>query len=66
MKRKFYGMLMQFTHDTHPCREHLSRRYSAELVDEALNEGLISQLRTNDSGDPVYYITEKGKEVRDK
>lgn len=66
MKRKFYGMLMQFTRGTHPCRKHLSRHYSAELVDEALEAGLISQLGTNDLGDPVYYITEKGKEVRDK
>ena len=66
MKAKFYGMLMQFTQGTTPCRKHLIRHYSAELIDEAVELGYIVQIRTNETGDPVYAITDKGKELRDR
>ena len=66
MKAKFYGMLMQFTKGTTPCRNHLARHYSTELIDEAIELGYIIQIRINETGDPVYAITDKGKELRDR
>lgn len=66
MIKRFYEILMQFTNATMPCRKHLLRRYSADLIDEAIDLELIVQVRRNEFGDPVYTITDKGKKLRDE
>ena len=65
MENKFYSMLMQFTQGTTPSRTRLKRKYGEALIDEALNLGLIKEIRQNKYGDPIYAITEQGKEKRD-
>lgn len=61
----FYGLLMQFTNGTTPCRQHLMRRFP-KIVDQAIELGYIVEIRCNEDGDPVYAITELGKRIRDK
>lgn len=63
---KFYSMLMQFTNETQCSRTHLQSNYSNELIDEALKNGYIVEIRNNVYGDPIYMITTKGKEKRDR
>lgn len=62
----FYGMLMQFTRGTTPCREHLLKSHSADLIDAAIQLGYIREIHRNAYDDPVYMITDLGKNVRDK
>ncbi len=62
---EFYGLLVQFTGGTTPCREHLLRHHSEALVDEAIQLGYIAKIRENDDGDSVYAITKSGKNKRD-
>ena len=63
---KFYGILMQFTNGTTPCRNHLLRQYPATLIDEAVQLAYIVEIRKNNWGDPVYTITYSGRNIRDK
>ena len=63
---EFFKMLVVFTNGNTPCRKYLVEKFSAELVDEAIREEYIIEIRKNDLGDPVYDITQKGKDKRDK
>lgn len=62
---KFYGLLMQFTHGTTPCRKHLLKNYSPILIDESIELGYIVEIRKNAYGEAVYAITDLGKNIRD-
>lgn len=64
-KNCFYELLMQFTGGTTPSRKNLSKHYSENLIDEAINLGYIKEIGKNDIGDPVYGITESGRQTRD-
>ncbi|MCR5478639.1 MAG: hypothetical protein K6F27_02115 [Ruminococcus sp.] len=61
-----YGFLMEFTKGTTPRKEHLVRRYSEEMVKEALENGYITEYGKNNDGEMMYMITSLGKEFRDK
>lgn len=61
----FYGLFMQFTHGTTPCREHLLKKYPETLNDEAIELGYIAKICKNTYGDEVYDITNLGKNARD-
>ena len=63
---KFYGFLMEFSRGTTPCREHLIKRYSSEMITEALEKGYIFECGKNEYNDIKYSITELGKKVRDE
>ena len=62
---EYYAILMQFTHGTTPCRIHLIRRFSEKLLDSAMEMGYIVQVGNNSYNEPIYAITQKGKEKRD-
>ena len=61
----FYGLLMQFSNGTTPCRSHLEKRFDVELIDAAIDSGYIREIKRNSCDDPVYQITLLGREVRD-
>ncbi len=61
----YYGLLMQFTQGTTPCRKHLTRHHPEYLIDEAIHIGYIIKIREQTDGDPVYAITELGRKTRD-
>lgn len=62
----FYGLLMQFTKGTTPSRRHLLKHYSSEMIDMAIDLGYIVEIRRNDYNEPVYAITDMGRDIRDK
>lgn len=62
----FYGLLIQFTKGTTPSRKHLLKHHSSEIIDKAIDLGYIVETRRNTYNEPVYAITNLGKEVRDK
>ncbi len=62
----YYGLLMEFTNGSTPCREHLVKRYSENIVESAIKKGYIREYGQNTLGDTIYCITEKGKYRRDK
>ncbi|MCH5193590.1 MAG: hypothetical protein J1F11_06485 [Oscillospiraceae bacterium] len=66
MANKWYGFLMEFTKGTTPCREHLVKRYSEEMLLEALKNKYIEECKNNKSNDIKYRITDLGKKVRDE
>lgn len=47
-------------------RPNLLRRFSAELIDDCLDNGYLIEIRRNESNDPVYAITDAGREKRDE
>lgn len=62
----FYGLLLQCSNGTTPCRSHLVKMFGDELVDDAIEQGYIREIRKNSSGEPVYQITLLGKDARDR
>lgn len=49
------------------CRQFLKRKgFLDELIDKCLEEGYIIEVGHNDSGDPLYRITDKGRAKRDE
>lgn len=62
---EFYSLLMQFAQESEACRKHLLKNYDEDLINKAITNGYLYELRKNDIGDPVYAITEKGKRKRD-
>lgn len=62
---KLYGLLCQFSNNTHVSGKRLERAYSRELLDHALAHGYIRLYRYNEDGEPVYTITPEGKAARD-
>lgn len=65
MGNLFYGMLVQFSQGSDVSRSHLRRRYTDEMIDEAIRLGYIVEVRRHEDGDPVYRITNKGRSARD-
>ena len=47
-------------------RPNLLKQFSAELIDECLDTGYLIEIRRNAINDPVYAITNAGREKRDK
>lgn len=62
---KQYQFLMEFSHGTTPCAQHLCNRYGAKPVNYALENGWIVACGKQDNGDTLYTITELGTQVRD-
>ena len=62
---KYYKILIEFSNGTTPCKPHLIRRYGEDLLKECLQKEYIIQIGTNSVGDPIYTITEKGRQKRD-
>lgn len=65
-KRKFHEMLMLFTQNTPNTRSRLRRKYSDELIDEAVRLGYIVEDHKTEDGIAVYRITESGRILRDR
>lgn len=64
--KDFYGFLIEFSQGTTPRKEHLVRRYSEDKLQEALEKGYIKEYGKTSDGEPMYAITDLGKEIRDK
>lgn len=47
-------------------RPNLLKQFSAELIDECLDTGYLIEIRRNAFNDPVYAITNAGREKRDE
>lgn len=47
-------------------RPNLLRHFPAELIDECLDDGYLVEIRRNECNDPVYAITDAGREKRDE
>lgn len=62
---KFYQLLMEFTNGNTPYIGLLHRRYTKELVDEAIKLGYIIEIGKNTYGESIYTITSLGKSKRD-
>lgn len=62
-KKKFYEMLVLFSHGTMHDRQRLLHKYPEELVDEAIAKGYIVEIQKNQFGEPTYGITSIGKTV---
>ncbi len=62
-KEKFAKMLYLFSNGSTVIRSALVRKYTEEVVDEVIAKGYIAEIRKDKYGDPVYAITETGKEV---
>ena len=62
---KWYGFLVQFSQGTTPRRSFLVRRFSEEMVQEAIETGLIVEWGKTSDGEVMYAITAKGKDERD-
>jgi len=65
MNTNLYGLLSQFSNGTKPCRAHLLRKFSSELVEEAIRKAYITPCGQNQDGDTLYTLTAEGKHVRD-
>ena len=64
-KYKFHEMLMLFSQGSLNTRKRLEKKYSAELIEEALNHNYIEIFEETDDGEIKYCITESGKKLRD-
>ena len=62
---KYYRLLMEFTNGSTPYVGLLYRRYSKELVDEAIKLNYIVKCGENTYGETLYTITSLGKSIRD-
>ena len=47
-------------------RSNLLKHFQAELIDECLHNGYLVEIRRNAFDDPVYSITDAGREKRDE
>ena len=47
-------------------RPNLLKQFSAELIEECLDTGYLIEIRRNAFNDPVYAITNAGREKRDE
>ncbi len=65
MERELRAMLYQFTNGTTPCKAHLIRHFSKDVLDWALQLHYIKEYGCNTSGETIYTITELGREFRD-
>lgn len=63
--KDLYGLLMQFTNGTTPCRDYLLKNFPTEKVERALSLGYIIEIRKNAYNDSVYAITDLGRRYRD-
>lgn len=47
-------------------RTNLLKHFSADLIDECLDNGYLVEIRRNAFNEPVYAITNAGREKRDE
>lgn len=66
MEDYLYGLLSQFSNNSKSCKTHLEKKYSPDLLNFAIEKGYIVEIYKNKYGEPVYSITTKGKNYRDK
>lgn len=62
--REYYGFLILFN-GTECSKTHLLRHHTQEEIDACLELGYIVQTRKQADGEPVYGITQAGKNYRD-
>ena len=62
---KYYKLLMEFTNGSTPYVGLLCRRYTKELVNEAIKLNYIVECGKNTYGETLYTITSLGKSIRD-
>lgn len=66
MANEWYRFLMEFTKGTTPYRGYLVRKYSEEMVLEALDKKYIVACGKTEYNETKYSITALGKKVRDE
>ena len=64
---KYYKLLIKFSHGEKVTRKALlrSKVIDEQLIDDALDLGLIWEADTTDINEERYVITNKGEQVRD-
>lgn len=65
-KKKYHLLLTFFTNGTENTRSRLLRKFPETTIDEAIALGLITEIRKDDAGIPVYAITNVGRSLRDE
>ena len=64
-KKQYYLLLTLFSNGSLNTRSRLLRKFSENIIDEAVALGLIFEIRKDKAGIPVYAITEAGRRIRD-
>lgn len=63
---QYFEMLMTFSQSNYINKSHLVRKFTKNLFDSAVANGYIIEGQETADGDVRCYITELGKEVRDR